>query len=142
MTLWSNLRLDTERKCVCVWVGVCVRERERERMMIWIYCTSLLLQIHIQELKLAMLKMSWTKWPTKYLTRQYFFIIWHQVAFIRFFTSTIYSPNWLSFHIGIRWLIYETEQVIKSVGLINRINNLQSIICVTQSLANFSVTFL
>ena len=40
------------------------------------------------------------------------------------------------FHMGIRWHVYVTEQVIKSVCWISQMNNLQSIICVTQSLAN------
>ena len=35
---------------------------------------------------------------------------------------------------GIRWHVYVTEQVIKSVS---QMNNLQSIICLTQSLANY-----
>ena len=41
-----------------------------------------------------------------------------------------------TFQTGIRWHVYVTDQVIKSVSQIRRMNNLQSIICVTQSLAN------
>ena len=39
-------------------------------------------------------------------------------------------------NMGIRWHICKTEQVIKSVSQINWMKNFQSIICVTQSLAN------
>ena len=40
------------------------------------------------------------------------------------------------FHMGIRWHISVTEQVIKSVSQIKWVNNLPSIVCATQRLAN------
>ena len=43
------------------------------------------------------------------------------------------------FHIGIRCHIYVTEQVIKSVSQIKRLNNFLSMICITQSLLFYLV---
>ena len=41
-----------------------------------------------------------------------------------------------TFYMGIRWHIYVTEQVMKSVSQIEQVNNLPSILCVQQSLIN------
>ena len=40
------------------------------------------------------------------------------------------------FHMGIQWHLFVMEQAIKSVSQIKQMNNLQSVICVTQSLAS------